>query len=93
MLLGFRARLIPPDKDVGVPNLVCCPHISAARSPTMTQGAMVFPVVTRGIIEPSAPSSEPDLSIGFGDVGTHNNFHLDPVGKVFDLHAPLINAG
>src|SRR6202795_3925792 len=29
-------------------------RISAARSPTMTQGAMVFPVVTRGMIEASA---------------------------------------
>src|SRR5262249_30200679 len=27
---------------------------SAARSPIMTQGAMVLPVVTRGIIDPSA---------------------------------------
>src|SRR5258707_5983792 len=27
---------------------------SAARSPMMTQGAMVLPVVTRGMIEPSA---------------------------------------
>ena len=29
-------------------------NASAARSPIMTQGAMVLPVVTRGIIEPSA---------------------------------------
>jgi hypothetical protein len=29
-------------------------RISAARSPMITQGAMVFPVVTRGMIEPSA---------------------------------------
>src|ERR1700687_2235021 len=29
-------------------------RISAARSPMMTQGAMVFPVVTRGTIDPSA---------------------------------------
>src|SRR6266481_6728952 len=29
-------------------------RISATRSPMMTQGPMVFPVVTRGIIEPSA---------------------------------------
>jgi hypothetical protein len=28
--------------------------ISAARSPMITQGAMVFPVVTRGMMEPSA---------------------------------------
>jgi len=28
--------------------------ISAARSPMITHGAMVFPVVTRGIIDPSA---------------------------------------
>ena len=28
--------------------------ISAARSPTMTQGAIVLPVVTRGMIDPSA---------------------------------------
>src|SRR5262249_38448620 len=28
--------------------------ISAARSPTITQGAMVLPVVTRGMIDPSA---------------------------------------
>jgi hypothetical protein len=28
--------------------------ISATRSPMMTQGAMVLPVVTRGMIEPSA---------------------------------------
>src|SRR5262245_36536347 len=29
-------------------------RISAARSPMMTQGAMVLPVVTRGMIDPSA---------------------------------------
>ena len=29
-------------------------NISAARSPTITQGAIVFPVVTRGRIDPSA---------------------------------------
>src|SRR5262249_55247056 len=33
----------------------CSPRmISAARSPTITQGAMVLPVVTRGMIDPSA---------------------------------------
>ena len=31
--------------------------ISAARSPMMTQGAMVLPVVTFGMIEPSAMRS------------------------------------
>jgi hypothetical protein len=45
------ARLTPP----GRLHSVCwADRISAARSPMMTQGAMVFPVVTRGMIEPSA---------------------------------------
>ena len=34
--------------------LYCSLRSSAARSPITTQGAMVFPVVTRGMIDPSA---------------------------------------
>jgi len=37
-----------------VSNLCAFRKASAARSPMMMQGAMVFPVVTRGMIEPSA---------------------------------------
>src|SRR5258708_17766482 len=37
-----------------VSNLCSFRKASAARSPMMMQGAMVFPVVTRGMIEPSA---------------------------------------
>ena len=37
-----------------VTNLCSFRKASAARSPMMTQGAMVLPVVTRGMIEPSA---------------------------------------
>ena len=33
---------------------------------------------------------EPPCSIVFSDVATHNNFYLDPGGKVFDRHAPII---
>jgi hypothetical protein len=36
------------------PNLCSFRKASAARSPMMMQGAMVLPVVTRGMIEPSA---------------------------------------
>jgi hypothetical protein len=37
-----------------VSNLCSFRKASAARSPMMMQGAMVLPVVTRGMIEPSA---------------------------------------
>jgi hypothetical protein len=37
-----------------LPNLCSFRKASAARSPMMMQGAMVLPVVTRGMIEPSA---------------------------------------
>jgi hypothetical protein len=37
-----------------VSNLCSFRNTSAARSPMMMQGAMVLPVVTRGMIEPSA---------------------------------------
>jgi hypothetical protein len=32
----------------------------------------------------------PPCSIVYSDVATHNNFNLDPGGKVFDRHAPII---
>src|SRR5215470_13884457 len=45
-------RRSDPETDVSI---WCSPHmISAARSPTITQGAMVLPVVTRGMIDASA---------------------------------------
>jgi hypothetical protein len=55
VVAGIRAvglaTLTPP----GRLHSVCwADRISAARSPMMTQGAMVFPVVTRGMIDPSA---------------------------------------
>jgi hypothetical protein len=37
-----------------VSNLWSFRNVSAARSPMMTQAAMVLPVVTRGMMEPSA---------------------------------------
>jgi hypothetical protein len=55
-LLGSQAAVqARAERDIDdVSNLCAFRKASAARSPMMTQGAMVLPVVTRGMIEPSA---------------------------------------
>jgi hypothetical protein len=51
----FHRRLTSTSRvDDEVSNLWSLRNASAARSPMTTQGAMVLPVVTRGMIEPSA---------------------------------------
>ena len=51
----FHRRLTSTSRiDDEVSDLWSFRKASAARSPMMTQGAMVLPVVTRGMIEPSA---------------------------------------
>src|SRR6202022_1782412 len=55
VLGAASAHEVPPVRFVGRCHSVCrALRISAARSPMMTQGAMVFPVVMRGMIDPSA---------------------------------------
>jgi hypothetical protein len=51
----FHRRLTSTSRvDDEVSNLWSLRNASAERSPITTQGAMVLPVVTRGMIEPSA---------------------------------------
>jgi hypothetical protein len=55
VLGAASAHEVPPSHFLRRCQSVCWAlRISAARSPMMTQGAMVFPVVTRGMIDPSA---------------------------------------
>ena len=56
--IAYAAVQARAERETGaVASLCSVRKVSAARSPMMMQGAMVFPVVTRGMIEPSATRS------------------------------------
>jgi len=57
--------------------------ISAARSPMTTHGAMMLPVVMRGIMEPSAVLGTPTCDSRVASYWPVNTTHPDPIGKKY----------
>jgi hypothetical protein len=75
-MIGTGFALMREERDTDdASNLWSLCNISAARSPMTTQGAMVLPVATRGMIDPSAAQAFDSMHL---KLGVDNRHGIEP---------------